>query len=209
MEGSHAIELILEYRYWILLPLSFVEGPIVAFFAGMLAAGGYFNVWALAVFFFFRDIVVDLLMYAIGYFGSDAPWVHRLLRRFGVTDEHLKEVRALWHAHPGKTMFLSKLSYGVAAGFIVVAGLVRMPLKAFLKYGSIVAVLHYGVLLVVGYFFGATVGTTFVTILERIPYVILGLSTLAVAYYLFKRSVSKRLEKAEKEIEEQLHQDSR
>lgn len=201
---NHAIVLILEYRYWILLPLSFVEGPVVAFFAGTLASAGYFNVWALAIFFYFRDIIVDLLMYAIGYFESDAPWVRRFLKRFGITDEHLEEVRMLWHAHPGKTMFLSKLSYGVAAGFIVVAGLVHMPLRAFLKYGSVVAVLHYGVLLAVGYFFGATVGGTFVTVLERIPYVILGLSALAVAYYLFKRHMSKRLQKAEEEVEKEL-----
>ena len=196
MDANHALSLIVESRYWILLPLSFIEGPIVAFFAGSLAAAGYFNVGALAVFFFFRDIVVDLLMYAIGYFGGEAAWVRKVLRRLGVTEEHLSEVRALWHAHPGKTMFLSKLSYGVAAGFIVVAGLVRMPLGKFLKYGALIAVMHYGVLLAIGYFFGATVGGTFVTVLERIPYVILGLSVFAIGYYFFKRHMKKRLLKA-------------
>ncbi len=204
MDMNPALSLIVEYRYWILLPLSFIEGPIVAFFAGTLAAAGYFNVGALALFFFFRDIAVDLACYALGYFGGEAAWVRRLLHRLGVTDEHLEEVRALWHAHPGKTMFLSKLSYGVAAGFIVVAGLVRMPLSQFLKYGAVIAVAHYGVLLMVGYFFGATMGGTFVTVLERIPYVILGLSTLAIAYFLFKRYMRNRLAKAEKEVEEDL-----
>lgn len=198
MEVDAVTALILEYRYWILLPLSFLEGPIVAFFAGMLASGGHFNVWALAFFFFVRDVVVDLGCYYLGYFGAHSRWIHRVLRRLGVTEAHLDEVRLLWHTHPGKTMFLSKLSYGVAAGFIVVAGLVKMPLRQFTYYGSIIALTHYGVLLFVGYFFGAAFGGTMIGLLHNIPYVVGVLSLLAVGYYIFKRRVAKKLQEEER-----------
>jgi membrane protein DedA with SNARE-associated domain len=199
MEG-HTVELILAYRYWIMVPLSFIEGPIVAFFAGTLASAGYFNVWVLMVFFFVRDVVVDLGCYYLGYFGGERPWVKKIIRKFGVTDEHLGEVHALWERNPGKTMFLSKLSYGVAAGFIVVAGLVKMSLRQFMTYGAIVAVLHYGVLLGLGYFFGASFGSSLVGLIEKIPYVIGILATIAIAYYFFKRYINKKLEQAEKEV---------
>jgi len=198
---THTLQIIVEYRYAILIPLSFIEGPIVAFFAGTLASAGYFNVWALAVFFLARDIIVDFACYMLGYAGGQAAWVTKLLRRMRVTDQHLADIRKLWHAHPGKTMFLSKLSYGVAAGFIVVAGLVRMPLGKFLKYGSIIAVLHYGTLLFVGYFFGATFGGSIVAIIEKIPYVLLALSVLAIAYFAFKKYMTRQLERAEREVE--------
>ncbi len=198
MEVDAVTALILEYRYWILLPLSFVEGPIVAFFAGMLASGGHFNVWALALFFFVRDIAVDAACYYLGYYGAQSRWIKKVLRRLGVTEEHLDEVRLLWHTHPGKTMFLSKLSYGVAAGFIVVAGLVKMPFKQFLYYGSIIAVTHYGVLLFVGYFFGAAFGGSVIGLLHNIPYVIGALSLLAIAYYIFKRRISNKLQEEER-----------
>lgn len=201
MDG-HAMQLIIEYRYLILVPLSFVEGPIVAFFAGTLAAAGYFNIYALGAFFLARDILVDLGCYYVGYTGTNARWLNKLLARMGVTQEHLGEVRALWQNNPGKTMFLSKLSYGVAAGFIVVAGLVRMDLRKFIGYGSIIALMHYGTLLVLGYFFGASFGATIVGLLENIPYVIGAVATLAIAYYLFKRYMSNRLAQAEKEVEE-------
>src|SRR5262245_49120072 len=102
---SHAMQLIIEYRYLILIPLSFIEGPIVAFFAGTLASLGYFNVWALGAFFLARDIIVDLACYWVGYLGRDARWITRVLRRLGVTDEHLEDVRKLWHKYPGRTMF--------------------------------------------------------------------------------------------------------
>ncbi|MCC7500708.1 hypothetical protein IT396_02800 [Candidatus Nomurabacteria bacterium] len=199
MEVDAVTALILEYRYWILLPLSFIEGPIVAFFAGMLASGGHFNVWSLALFFFVRDIAVDAACYYLGYYGAQSRWIKKVLRRLRVTEEHLDEVRLLWHTHPGKTMFLSKLSYGVAAGFIVVAGLVKMPFKQFLYYGSIIAVTHYGVLLFVGYFFGAAFGGTVIGLLHNIPYVVGVLSLLAIAYYIFKRRISNKLQEEERE----------
>ncbi len=198
MEVDAVTALILEYRYWILLPLSFIEGPIVAFFAGMLASGGHFNVWALALFFFVRDIAVDAACYYLGYYGAQSRWIKKVLTRLGVTEEHLDEVRLLWHTHPGKTMFLSKLSYGVAAGFIVVAGLVKMPIKQFLYYGSIIAVTHYGVLLFIGYFFGAAFGGSVIGLLHNIPYVIGVLSLLAIVYYIFKRRVSRKLHEEER-----------
>lgn len=203
MEG-HTFQIIIEYRYLILIPLSFIEGPIVAFFAGTLAAAGYFNIFALAAFFLVRDMLVDFGCYALGYWGSKARWLHKLLARMGVTEEHLEEVKRLWHKYPGKTMFLSKLSYGVAAGFIVVAGLVRMSLKQFLAYGFIVAVIHYGALLVLGYFFGASFGGTIVGILEKIPYILLVLSTLAILYFFFKRYVNRKLTQAEREVSKEL-----
>lgn len=194
---SGVLQLILEYRYWILIPLSFVEGPIVAFFAGTLAAGGYFNIWGLAIFFLIRDMAVDLFCYWVGYVGANTGWINRLIRRLGVTDGHLDEVRTLWRKHPGKTMFLSKLSYGVAAGFIVVAGLVRSNLRQFAWYGFLTAIAHYGVLLFVGYFFGASFGGSILVVLENIPLVLGALTTIAIGYYFFKRYMSKKLEQAE------------
>ena len=194
-------EMIIHYRYWILIPLSFIEGPIVAFVAGTLASLGYFNPYALAAFFFVRDVSVDLFCYWVGFYGGQTSFVKRLLRRMGVSDAHLEDIRKLWHVHAGKTMFLSKLSYGVAAGFIVVAGMVKMPLKKFIGYGSLMALIHYCLLVFLGYFFGNAFGGTITGILEKIPYVIGGLSIIALAYYFFKRYMSKKLEEAEKEVE--------
>lgn len=199
MSVDHITALILEYRYLILLPLSLIEGPIVAFVAGTLASLGYFNPFALAAFFFVRDIAVDGACYALGYFGGQSSAAKRILRWLGVTDDHLDEVRTLWNKHPGKTMFFSKLSYGVAAGFIVVAGMVEMPLKKFLMYGAIIAVAHYCTLLVVGYFFGVTFGGTIGGIIERAPYVLAVAGVLWLGYYLFKRYMSKRLEEFEEQ----------
>ncbi len=176
-------DLIVAYRYWILVPLAFIEGPIVAFIAGTLASLGYFSVYGLGVFFLARDLIMDGLYYALGYYGERTAFVRRLLRKIGVDQEHLENMRELWEQHAGKTMFIGKLSYGIASGFIAVAGLVRMPLKKFFAWGIIVAVVEWGGLLALGYFFGVSIGANGARLVENAGYVIGGIALFASLYY--------------------------
>ena len=193
MSPEYLTQLILEYRYWILVPLSIVEGPIVAFVAGTLAATGYFNIYALGVFFFVRDMAMDALYYALGHYGGRTSLAQRLLHRIGIRPNHLEEVRTLWERHAGATMFLGKLSYGIASIFIVVAGMVRMPLGKLFGWGALAAVAQYGVLLLLGYFFGNTLGGGAVVVLERTQYVLAAIALVAAIYYIGSRYARKRL----------------
>lgn len=180
-------ETLLQYRYWILIPLSLIEGPVVAFVAGTLAAVGYFNIYILAALFFVRDVGMDIGYYLTGYFGGRTAFAKRMLKKVGVTEDHLEEVRVLWERRPGWTMFVGKLSYGIAAAFIVVAGMVKMPFRLFIKYGILVAILQYGVLLLAGYFIGVSAGGSVAKIIENVGYV-LAIATLIIsAYYLLTR----------------------
>jgi membrane protein DedA with SNARE-associated domain len=176
--------LILTYRYWVLVPLSVLEGPIVALVAGTLASLGYFNIYFLVIFFFVRDMLMDAGYYSLGHFGGRTALVRRLLTRMGVTDEHLESVRTLWKKYPGRTMFIGKLSYGITSSFIVVAGIVQMPLKKFFGWGSLVAITQYGTLLLVGFFFGAAFGSKLSVIVENLQYAIAGASLLILGYLI-------------------------
>lgn len=200
MSLDSATELILTYRYFILIPLTFLEGPIVAFIAGTLASLGYFNMYALAALFFARDISMDLLCYALGHFGWRQGWVRRWVAKMGVTEEHLGEVEALWSRYGFRTMFFSKLSYGIAAAFVVVAGVVGMPLKRFIAYGAVVTVLQYGSLLFLGYFLGNAFGGTIQGVLEKIQYVLLIAGVGLIGFYILRRYMRRRLEGQEKEV---------
>ena len=202
MSVEFTTELILQYRYWILVPLSFIEGPVVAFVAGTLASLGYFSMPFLAALFFVRDVGLDLVYYAIGYFGGRTAFAKRMMAKIGITADHLEEVRLLWARRPGWTMFIGKLSYGIASAFIVVAGTVRMPLKTFLAYGSLVAVLQYGTLLLLGYYLGESLGGNIVHVIENAQYVIAFAAIAISAYYLFSWYMRAKFLKADKKIEE-------
>jgi membrane protein DedA with SNARE-associated domain len=197
MSPEFITELILQYRYWILVPLSLIEGPVVAFVAGTLAAVGFFDMYFLAVLFFVRDVGLDGIYYAIGHFGGRTAFAERMLAKIGITDDHLEEVRLLWVRRPGTTMFIGKLSYGIASAFIVVAGMVKMPLAKFFAYGSIVAVLQYGTLLLLGYFLGASFGGSIARIISNVQYVIAFAALAISGYYLFTWYMRKKLLKVD------------
>jgi membrane protein DedA with SNARE-associated domain len=202
MSVDFITELILQYRYWILVPLSFVEGPVVAFIAGTLASVGFFDIYFLAALFFVRDVGLDAGYYAIGHFGGHTPFARRMLTKIGVTDDHLEQVRILWAKRPGMTMLIGKLSYGIASAFIVVAGMVKMPLGTFFLYGILVAVLEYGTLLFAGYFLGATFGGSAARIINNVQYVVAVAAIAISAYYFFSWRMRRKLLKSEKESEE-------
>jgi len=195
-------EVILQYRYWILIPLSLIEGPVVAFVAGTLASFGYFNIYFLAALFFVRDVGLDGVYYAIGHFGGRTAFAERMLTKIGITDDHLEKVRVLWEKRPFATMFIGKLSYGIASAFIVVAGMVKMPLRIFFKYGIIVAVLEYGLLLFAGYFLGESLGGKIVRVIENVQYVIAFTAIVITGYYILTWYMRRKFLSADKEVEE-------
>lgn len=184
MSLDFVTQLIVHYRYWILIPLSVIEGPIVAFIAGTFASVGFFNILGLSALFFAKDVGLDGIFYSLGYFGNRTSFVHRTLHKIGLTEDHLERVRNFWIHRPGTTMFIGKLAYGISAAFIIVAGMMRMPLKSFFFYGSMVAILQYGTLLYAGYFLGTSFGGTAQKILSNVQYIV-GFGALAICVYLY------------------------
>ena len=200
MNLASTTQLIIEYRYAILLPLALIEGPIVAFVSGTLASLGYFNIFGLALFFFARDMAMDALYYYLGYFGGRTGFARRLLKKVHVTEDHLEGVRLLWEHHPLSTMFIGKLSYGIGSTFVAVAGMVKMRVMKFFKYGAFVAIVHYWTLLALGYFFGNSFGGSISNILSNFQYVVAAVGVVITIYYIFSwRMRRKFLEESEEE----------
>jgi membrane protein DedA with SNARE-associated domain len=207
MTPLHISTLIIEYRYWILIPLAILEGPIVAFIAGTLASLNYFNIYILIVIMFVRDLGLDGIWYALGYWGSKTAFAKRMLARMKVTEGHINDIRILWNKKPIRTMFIGKLSYGISGAFVVAAGTVKMPLKKFFFCGAIVTVCQYGGLLAIGYFFGQVYGSSLTNIIQNIQYVIAGATLIismiyGVSWYMRSKFMKEKKEEDIKEIEE-------
>ena len=201
MDAFDASALIIQYRYWILIPLSFVEGPVVAFIAGTLATIGYFNMYALAAIFFIRDIGLDIIYYAVGFYGANTVFARRLLKKIGLTSVHFDHIRKLWERHPFRTMLIGKLSYGIATAFIVLAGTVKMPFMKFLRYGALVAITQYWALLILGFMLGNTFRDFVERIISTLEYALLGLAVLMTIYYIVSFRMRKEFLKEEKQAE--------
>jgi membrane protein DedA with SNARE-associated domain len=82
-------------------------------------------------------------------------------------------------------MFIAKLSWGLSPAFLAIAGMVAVPAAIFFRYAVGVALVQYGVLLVLGYHFGNAFGTVSHAI--RIVGYIVAVAALAAIVYLRRR----------------------
>ena len=205
MSPEHIQTLLITYRYWMIIPLSFIEGPIIAFVAGTLSFLGYFNPYVMFAIFLARDIVLDSGMYALGRYGGKTRFAQKTLARIGVKTDHLQEVHGMWTKHGFRTMFLSKLSYGVSAAFLIVGGLVETAFGRFLLYGILVSLVQYGGLFVLGYFFGGALSTVS-NVFTYVQYLVLAASAVGIGWYIFTRFMRKEFDKERKREEEEERQ---
>lgn len=203
MTTAAIAHLILQYRYWILIPLTFVEGPIIGFVTGALSRLGYFNPFLAFSIFIVRDMLMDVAWYLAGSRGGKTRFAAWMLRKAKVTDEHLEGVRKLWDTHGLRTMFVAKLSYGISQLFLAVAGMVDMPLARFFRYAVIVALVEYGGLFILGYAMGGAFGNIS-GILSNIQWVIAILALVISAYYIFTHFMRRKALEEEQEAEEEV-----
>jgi membrane protein DedA with SNARE-associated domain len=139
-------------RYWILVPLLLIEGPIVAFVTGTLAAAGYITLDVTYGIFVVKDFVVDGLYYYLGRFAGEKPVVARLLTRAHVTGAEIDHVRLLWQRHGWRTTCVGTFSWELSPAFLVVAGLAAVPVASFFRYAVGIALVPYALLLILGYY---------------------------------------------------------
>ncbi len=199
MSADTITHLILTYRYPMLVLLAFIEGPIVSFAGGFLSSLGYFNPFLVMIILVGKDISVDAACYATGHFGNRGALVHRFSRSLGVTEEHWSKLEELWRDHPWRTMFVSKLSYGLSLPFLISAGLTHMSYKRFWFYAVQIGFLQYGVLVVVGYFFGNYFNAIKGAI-DIIQYGFAIFGIVIVCYYFFTLYLRRRALRRDREL---------
>jgi membrane protein DedA with SNARE-associated domain len=151
---NHALLLIEQYKYLVLFPLAAIEGPVVSLVVGFLIRLGYISLIPSFIILILGDLLPDSIYYAIGRFGNRSNVIQKYGNRSGLVSNNFTLAEKLWRHHGKKTMFFSKLAYGLSTIFLISAGLVRMPFKKFVAYAVPVTIFQYGIILAAGYFLG-------------------------------------------------------
>ncbi len=146
--------LIEHYRYLILFPLAAFEGPAVSLIVGFLIRLGYISLIPSFAILIMGDLIPDSIYYAIGRFGNKSNIVQKYSGENGKLTKNFQLAEKLWKHHGKKTMFLSKLAYGLSTIFLISAGMVKMPFRKFVTYAIPVTIFQYGIILTAGYFLG-------------------------------------------------------
>jgi membrane protein DedA with SNARE-associated domain len=152
-----ATELVLTYRYLFVFAFAALDGPVASFGVGIFVASGVLEFIPTFLSLLLGDITTCIIVYSFGHYFSRLPFVQRMLAKAGVAG-HVGVVRHLWLEHSAKTMFMSKLAWGLSSAFLVAAGMVGLPWRKFLVLVTLVAASQYLVLLSLAVALGAAIG---------------------------------------------------
>jgi len=169
------IELLLTYKYLILIPLSIIEGPIVAVVCGFLVTLNILNLLLVYVILVIGDVVGDGIIYYLGYSGK------RFLKYFKVTEEKLEKAKTYFHENHKKAIITSKLVHGIGFTGLLAAGASHVPYKRYFKTCTLISIVQSAVMLTIGILFGHA----YVQIGKYLDYYAAGISVLVLVVILF------------------------
>ncbi len=164
----------------------------VMLFAGFNVYDGHLTLLGIIVAGVIGDMVGASIAYAIGYFGRrellerQGTWLH-------VNPQKLDRAHRWSERHGAPVIFVSRMIPFARAVFPYAAGIAEMPVISFAVstlLGSVVWITGLAVL-------GREVGSNWSSWrhhLEYVDYAVVGLIVLAVAYLIFKRVRSRRMQ---------------
>ncbi len=148
------LALLIKYRYAALFPLAALEGPVVSLIAGFLVHLGYIAFIPAYAILILGDVIPDSVYFYIGRLGDHKKIAEKYGPKLKGIAASFEVVEKLWRDHPRKTMFFSKLAYGLSIPFLLSAGLVKMSFGKFMEYTMPATLFQYGFLMLVGYYLG-------------------------------------------------------
>lgn len=183
--------------YLLLFVGMLLEGPIVTAGGSFAAALGVFNPWLVVVLSILGNLIPDAIYYSIGYFGRE-----RVVDKYGhylkITKERVRRLEELYHKHAGKTLLAVKLLPLLPVPGLIIAGVVKMPVKRFVLWSLVVTIPSSGIYFLIGYYFGAA----YVKILRYVDYggyLLLALLAVSLLVVYLTTKISRKIgEKIEK-----------
>jgi membrane protein DedA with SNARE-associated domain len=193
MDFAKLLSLFLIYKYPIIFVVTVAEGPIVMVMSGLLVRLGYAGFWPIYIVLMVADLAGDTLWYGAGYY-----FAHQLVLRFGrffsITPELLDKVNGVFHKHPKKILFISKITmgFGLPQVVLLVAGMTKLPFKKYIGSLFLGQIFFTGMLIAVGYFFGniyETIGKDFKIFSLIVFFVLMILASSGIRSYFRKKNL--------------------
>ncbi len=153
MDGQQIFNFLKDYGYWVVFPMMILEGPMTTIMAGMLVSLGAFNIWIVLLLSVSADIFGDIFLYGIGNKWGYG-FIEKIGKYIGITKKRVAKVDRFFKKHGGKAVFMAKSTTGLCFTTFIVAGIVKMDFKKFLKYSLLGGLAWSGFLVGMGYFYG-------------------------------------------------------
>ena len=185
------IHWIVAHGYPLFFVVAFFDGPIETAAAGVAAALGYFNIYAIIAIAILADLSADAVWYALGYFGG-----HRLVGRYGryvgLTEPRLKRLTELLHTHARKTIVAIKLSPAIPVPGIITIGTVRVPVRKFLIMSLIITLPKVLFFALLGFYSGRAYSHV-AGIISTSQHILWAIGIMIVLVFIAYQKISARL----------------
>jgi len=152
MELTDILQLLTNYQYLILFPVSIIEGPIITIISGFLVAQGIMNMFVVYGIIVVGDIIGDTIAYGIGRYGVNK--LRRLNAFLRITPKKMKDAEKFFDIHQHKAIIFSKVFHGVGTLGLIAAGMLKVQYPRYLSSCFKVSLLQSAFLLILGVFFG-------------------------------------------------------
>ena len=113
----------------------------------------YFNIGIVFILSVSGDVIGDIILYHIGYFGGEKilPRVEKFLK---ISEKTVSRLKRKFHENSGKIIFYVKSTTGLSYITFITAGTLRMKLSKFVTYSILGGIVWSSFLVIIGYFFG-------------------------------------------------------
>lgn len=153
LSDPQVLQHIKTFGYPSLLLIMTIEGPIITVIGAFLASLGFFNIWIIFFLSLLGDVVGDVILYTLGYFGG-TKILSRAERWLKINFTTMDKLRRLFTLHGQKTVFYVKSTTGLCWITFILAGTLKMNFKTFLRASFLGGIVWSGFLVLSGFFFG-------------------------------------------------------
>lgn len=190
------LRLLYEHRYIFAFLGALFEGTYIMLLSGVLFKFGYFKIWGLLAVLFSGYFLNGIALYLIGRAGG-----YKILEKWGkrwhMTRKLIEKLEHYFKHHSVKTIFITRITYGLSLPAFIIAGSLKMKWKKFLSVTFAATVVWVVAIMGLGYVFGlgydamGRVMQTIATGLTIIIFILITL-TLILAVYFLMRLIRKR-----------------
>ncbi len=179
-------QLFLRYKYWLLFPITALEGPLITMASGFLVSTHQLNPWIALPIIIAGDTTGDALYYCIGWFGERTRFSRWVIDKFNF-ERHKVRVQKEFDKRGGELLLFGKFTHAFGAVFLIGAGYAQMDFWTFLWYSFVGTAVKSSALMYVGYLAGSAY-ETYANKFESGSLWVAGISVAIIALGLFAQN---------------------